>query len=65
MKTQDYPRFHFTFVVRRSVFGVRVADQGKNSPIHTSTWLNDMGNKSLLRLIIEILERFAAGLLVL
>ncbi len=65
MKTQDGARLHFSFFVRRFIFRVRFANQGKESAIHTGAWLDYVRNKFLLCLFIKILQRFPARLLVL
>src|SRR5262249_20964896 len=65
MKTQNYARFHFALVVRRLVFRISFTYHREHSSIDACTRLDYMRNKSLFRLVIEILERFAAGFLVL
>ena len=65
MKTQDNARFHFAFFVRRLVFRICFADQCEHSAIDAGARLNHVRNKSLFRLLIEILKRFTARFLVL
>src|SRR5204863_4907049 len=65
MKPQRRPPFHFALVVRRLVLRISFANHREHSSIYACTRLDDVRNKSLLRLLVEILERFAARFLML
>ena len=65
MKPQNRPRFHFAFVVRRLVFRISFTNHREHSSIDASARLDDVRDKSLLCLLVEILERFAARFLML
>src|SRR5437762_13059448 len=65
MESQHYPRFHFALVVRRLIFCVCVADQSEDGAIHARAWFDNMRDESLLRLVVEILERLTTAFLML
>src|SRR6476620_11833952 len=65
MKPQKRPPFHFALVVRRLVLPISFTNHRKHSSIYAGTRLNDVRDKSLLCLLVEILERFAARFLML
>ena len=60
MKSQHDARFHFSFFVRRFVFGIGFADQRQHRAIDTRARLDHVRNEFLFRFLIEIFERFAA-----
>src|SRR6266480_5737960 len=65
VETQDNACFLFSFFIGRLIFGIRFTNERQHGAVHARTRFDYVRNKSLLRLFIEILERFAAGLLVL
>src|SRR6478752_5814573 len=65
MKPQKRPPFHFALVVRRLVLRISFTNHREHSSIDASARLDDVRDKSLLRLLVKILERFAARFLML
>src|SRR5207342_2423144 len=65
MKPQQCPPFHFALVVRRLVLRISFTNHREHSSIYAGTRLDDVRDKSLLRLLVEILQRFAARFLML
>src|SRR6478752_10285706 len=65
MKPQKRSPFHFALVVRRLVLRISFANHREHSSIYAGTRLDDVRDKSLLRLLVEIVERFAARFLML
>src|SRR4029453_14927448 len=65
MKPQKRPSFHLALVVRRLVLRISFTNHREHSSIDAGTRLDDVRDKSLLRLLVEILERFGARFLML
>src|SRR5262249_20088055 len=65
VETQDNACFHFAFFIGRLIFCIRFTNEREHCAVYASTRFDYVRNKSMLRLFIEILKRFAAGLLML
>ena len=65
MKAEDDSRFLAPFFIGDFFFVVGFAEESKGGAIHSSTGFDDVGNEFLPSFLIEILEWFATGFLVL